>query len=92
MSESTDKVIGVCHEGLCESGGRINVLLVLTFCGGIYFDSCNTCCTVLLVKQPLKTMYEKLDRLYNKCGYREISGYLFSCSPGYSVITIQNVP
>jgi len=44
---------------------------------------------------PWYPMYVKLDWPNSKCGYcgkRKICGYLFSCSPGYSVITIQNVP
>jgi hypothetical protein len=53
MCRSKDKVIDVFHEGLLGSGGTINVLLLLTLCGGNYFVLCNRCCTVLSVKQPL---------------------------------------
>jgi hypothetical protein len=53
MCKSTDKVIGVFHEGLLGSGGIINVLLLLTLCGGNYFVLCNSCCAVLLVRQSL---------------------------------------
>jgi hypothetical protein len=96
MCKSTDKVNGVCHEGVCWV---VEVELMYSWCwkyveeiiflnatGAVLFSQWNS---------PWYPLHMKLDRPYSKweyCGKREISGYLFSCSPGYSVITIQNIP
>jgi len=37
MCKSTDKITGVCREGLLGSGGIINMLLLWALYGGNYF-------------------------------------------------------
>ena len=59
----------VCHEGVWGSGFIINMLVVLTLCGGNYFVLCNRCSTALLWNSPWYPSHGKLGRPYSKCGY-----------------------
>jgi hypothetical protein len=82
VCKSTDKVIGVGHEGLLVSGVINNVLLVLALCGGNYFISCNRCCTVLSMNSPdTKCMGSWTDPIASVVTVEglEISGNLFYC-------------
>jgi len=96
MFKSTDTVIGVVHESLLGSGCIINMLLLLTLYGRNYFVSCNRCCTVLSVKQPLiPNVWEAVQTLQQMwiLWKREKSlekYFLFLWS--YSMVTIQIVP
>ena len=47
MCKISDEVTGVWYEGVCGSGGLINILLVLAQCGGSYFILCSRCSTAL---------------------------------------------